>query len=113
AILPHLVAALDDGPAAVVFGPEPSGLSNEEVIRCHYLIHIPADPGYPALNRAQAVAICLYELRQAWQRRSTPEAAREPPAPVAAQEQMFAHLRAALEEIHFLYGANADTLMHA
>jgi tRNA/rRNA methyltransferase len=112
-IMAALVMALARGPAALVFGPESSGLSNEEVTRCHYLIHIPAEPGHPALNLAQAVAICLYELRQAWLARTVPAADHEPPAPVAAQEQMFDHLRTALEEIHFLYGAKAAPLMHA
>src|SRR2546430_12499627 len=36
-ILPHLVDVLPAGPAALVFGPEPSGLTDAEVTRCHYL----------------------------------------------------------------------------
>jgi tRNA/rRNA methyltransferase len=112
-IAPLVVAALAAGPAALVFGPEPSGLSNEEVARCHQLIHIPADPAYPALNLAQAVGICLYELRRAWLRRQEPMAAPAAVAPFIDQERMFASLRSALEEIHFLYGAKADALMHA
>src|SRR5579884_3132860 len=71
-ILPHLVAAGAAQPVALVFGPEPSGLGNDEVSRCHYLLHIPADPGYPALNLAQAVAVCLYELRRTWLLRTGP-----------------------------------------
>jgi tRNA/rRNA methyltransferase len=99
---------------ALVFGPEPKGLSNEEVARCHYLIHIPTDEAYPALNLAQAVAICLYELHLAWLKREE-RLERSPPAPAsfAEQERMFAHLRTALEGIHFLYGEKADSLMHA
>jgi tRNA/rRNA methyltransferase len=111
-VLPLVAQTLLACPCALVFGPEPSGLTNEEVSRCHHLIHIPADPEYPALNLAQAVAICLYELRRAWLRQTAP-AATVPPASFAAQEQMFAHLRTALEEIHFLYGPKADALMHA
>jgi tRNA/rRNA methyltransferase len=113
AIMPHVVEAAAQGPAALVFGPEPNGLSNTEVTRCHYLIHIPTDPGYPSLNLAQAAAICLYELRRAWLKRAEPSPAVAPPAPFADQERLFAHLRTALEEIHFLYGDNVDTLMHA
>jgi tRNA/rRNA methyltransferase len=125
--LPHQVA--------LVFGPEPSGLTDEEITRCHYLIHIPADPSYPALNLAQAVAICVYELRRAWLKRTGVACPRslqgvENPSPpplatfenaecapplanFAEQERMFAHLRTALEEIHFLYGPKANALMHA
>jgi tRNA/rRNA methyltransferase len=110
-IVPHVVEALPAGAVALVFGPEPTGLSNAEVARCHYVMHIPSDASYPALNLAQAVAICLYELRLAWLGRQVSEAT--PSAPFADQERMFDHLRTALEEIHFLYGDNADTLMHA
>src|SRR5262249_56291302 len=112
-LIPRVVEALAAGPAALVFGPEPSGLTDAEVSRCHYLLHVATDPTYPALNLAQAVAICLYELRCAWLRQTEPA---PPPLPVASfadEERLFTHLRAALEEIHFLYGTNADTLMHA
>jgi tRNA/rRNA methyltransferase len=112
-ILPRLVDFLATGPAALVFGPEPSGLTNAEVSRCHFLIHIPTDPAYPALNLAQAVAICLYELRQAWLRRTEPKVSREVAAPFGQQERMYESLRMALEEVHFLYGDKADALMHA
>jgi tRNA/rRNA methyltransferase len=112
-VVPHLVQVLPAGPAALVFGPEPGGLTNIEVTRCHYLIHIPADPTYPALNLAQAVAICLYVLRSAWLRQTSQVASPAPPASFADQERMFTHLRLALEQIHFLYGSKADALMHA
>jgi tRNA/rRNA methyltransferase len=110
-LAPEILTASASGPVALVFGPEPTGLTNEEVTRCHYLLHIPADPTYPALNLAQAVAICLYELRVAWLE-SQPSPAPEPPAPFVMQERMFEQMRTALEEIHYLYGPNADALMH-
>jgi tRNA/rRNA methyltransferase len=79
-------------------------------------LHIPSDETYPALNLAQAVAICLYELRRAWLRRvesrgTAPEFLR--PAPFEQQERAYAHLREALEAIHFVYGPKGDALMHA
>jgi tRNA/rRNA methyltransferase len=112
-ILPRFAAACVSSPVALVFGPEPTGLTNVELSRCHYLIQIPAEPSYPALNLAQAVAICLYELRRLWLEVSTPSMPADPPAPFVEQERAFAHLRMALEEIHFLYGPKADSLMHA
>jgi tRNA/rRNA methyltransferase len=113
-ILPRLVEALPAGPVALVFGPEPSGLTNAEVSRCHYLIHIPSDETYPALNLAQAVGICLYALRRCWLRAAgaMPGAAKGP-ASFAEQERMFSHQQNALEEIHYLWGAKAESLMHA
>jgi tRNA/rRNA methyltransferase len=112
-VMAGVVEVLAAGPVALVFGPERTGLTNSEVTRCHHLIHIPAAPDYRALNLAQAVAICLYELRRAWLRHAGAVPGAEPAAPFADQERMFEHLRQALEAVHFLYGAKADALMHA
>ncbi len=110
-IMPRLVETMSSQPVALVFGPEPSGLTDADVTRCHFLIHLPTDPQYPALNLAQAVAITLYELRKAWLGQ-TPGESPMAMASFAQQEQMFARLREALEAIHFLYGDKADALMH-
>jgi tRNA C32,U32 (ribose-2'-O)-methylase TrmJ len=59
------------------------------------------------------VAICLYELRRAWLKQTAPIVSLPEPAPFEMQERLFADLRAALEDIHFLYGQSADSLMHA
>src|SRR5439155_13994204 len=67
-ILPSMIDALADGPCALVFGPEPSGLTNGEIARCHGLIRILTDHQCPSLNLSHAVAICLYELRRLWLR---------------------------------------------
>ena len=116
--MPHVVEALrQDRPAALLFGPEPTGLSNEIVTRCQYLIQIPTAAEYASLNLAQAVAICVYELHKAWHSPSRPPGRRMPPpreiATIETQEQMFRQLQTALEEIHFLYGDKAEPLMHA
>ena len=62
----HL-AALAGGPhrVAFVFGPERTGLANEDVWRCHACLSIPTDPAYGSLNLAQAVQVLAYEWRQA------------------------------------------------
>lgn len=52
-------------PIAVVFGREQSGLSNEELQRCHFHIQIPSNPDYSSLNIAAAVQVIAYELRVA------------------------------------------------
>ncbi|NCJ05706.1 TrmJ/YjtD family RNA methyltransferase [Synechococcales cyanobacterium C] len=52
-------------PAALVFGPEDRGLSNQELSLAQRYIRIDSSAAYPALNLAQAVAVCCYELRQA------------------------------------------------
>jgi tRNA/rRNA methyltransferase len=112
-ILPRLTILLPSGPVALVFGPESSGLTNEEIARAHCLIHIPTDPDYSALNLAQSVAICLYTLRRLWLQEQGQLPKTDLPASFEEQERMFAHLRASLKELHFLYGDKADALMHA
>ncbi|MBM4071483.1 MAG: RNA methyltransferase [Planctomycetes bacterium] len=118
-IMPRLVAELRAGQsAALVFGTEAHGLTDEEVTRCHFLITIPADDSYPVLNLAQAVAICLYELRKGWEvweadDPGQPSCERRPVAAFADQDRMFAQLEQALRAIHFLYGPKAESLMHA
>ena len=112
-ILPRLVEAMAQRPAALVFGPEAHGLTNDEISRCHYLMHIPTEAAHPALNLAQAVAICLYELRRAWMTQQPAAGPAPEAAPFADQERMFDELRQALEAVHFLYGPRADVLMHA
>jgi len=111
----QLVDVLPSGPAALVFGPERTGLTDEEVARCHYLIHIPTDPAYPALNLAQAVALCLYELRRTWLRKvnDRPLSTHDPVAPFEEQERAFERLRVALEEIRYLRGVRGEALMQA
>jgi len=54
-----------DNQVAIVLGPEQSGLTNDDLGRCHQLVHIPASPGYSSLNLAMAVQILCYELRMA------------------------------------------------
>jgi tRNA/rRNA methyltransferase len=112
-VAPSLVEAMLAGPAALVFGPESSGLSNDEVQLCSHLLHIPAVDDYSALNLAQAVAICLYEVRRAWlQRQAVPSQGAEV-APWEQQSSMFAQLQSALEQVRYLRGVRGEALMHA
>ena len=58
--LPWLTATNES--AALIFGPEYRGLSNEELNYAQRFVRIPSSDSYPSLNLAQAVAICCYEL---------------------------------------------------
>jgi tRNA (cytidine32/uridine32-2'-O)-methyltransferase len=53
-----------EGTVALVFGREQAGLTNAELDLCQRVIRIPTDPDFNSLNLAQAVQICVYELRQ-------------------------------------------------
>lgn len=50
---------------AMVFGPEHSGLTNEDLGRCNQVVQIPANRAYSSLNVAMAVQVICYELRMA------------------------------------------------
>jgi TrmH family RNA methyltransferase len=63
-------SALALGRVALLFGSEKTGLSNDALSHCHWLITIPMhqSPGirHASMNLGQAAAVCLYELiRQA------------------------------------------------
>ena len=49
-------------PAALLFGSEKFGLSNEHLSHCHWTLKIPTSPDCPSMNLGQAVALCCYEL---------------------------------------------------
>jgi len=51
------------GRMALVFGSEKHGLTREDLSWCNALIEIPTSERQPSMNLAQAVAVCLYELR--------------------------------------------------
>jgi tRNA/rRNA methyltransferase len=58
--------ATEGGRVALLFGSEKTGLSNEELSHCHWLLTIPMkqheNVRHPSMNLGQAVAVCLYEL---------------------------------------------------
>lgn len=54
----------DSFAAALVFGPEDRGLSNDELVYAQRWVRIPASADYPSLNLAQAVAVCSYLLHR-------------------------------------------------
>ena len=98
---PRILAAAAGGAAALVFGTERTGLSNDELGLCQALVQIPAMAGFDSLNLAQAVQIIAYELRCAAGASAIP-AVRDPPlAPAAELERLYAHLDAVLKEVDF------------
>lgn len=51
------------GNVALLFGRESSGMTNEELERCRYLVRIPVEESFSSLNLASAVLVLLYALR--------------------------------------------------
>jgi TrmH family RNA methyltransferase len=61
-ITPASLSEIKAGNIAVVFGRESSGLTNQEISKCDFVVAIPASKKYPTLNLSHAVAVILYEL---------------------------------------------------
>lgn len=105
--------------AALIFGPEDRGLSNEELVYAQRWVRIPASDQYPSLNLAQAVAVCAYLIHRF--SLATPEAATfstpVPPkaaadlAPLDQMDGFFQDLEVLLLQIGYLYPHTAASRM--
>lgn len=102
----------EEAEIALVFGREHAGLTNEELLQCHYHLHIPSNPEFSSLNLAQAVQIIAYELRMH---------SLNPGAQVETNQHAFAtntemalfyeHLEKVLVQIDFLKPSNPRKLL--
>lgn len=93
---------------AILFGREHSGLTNEELERCHYLLHIPCNPDFSSLNVAAAVQIITYELRKA-ANQPRPQSPSVSLATAEEMESFFGHLETTLHELQFLHARKQST----
>jgi tRNA (cytidine32/uridine32-2'-O)-methyltransferase len=91
-------------PAAVLFGAERTGLTNEELALAHLLIRIPANPVYPSLNLAMAVQLACYELFRAAGSPADSRPLSEPTVPLAVgadMERFYEHLQVVMDDAEF------------
>ncbi len=86
--------------AALLFGSEKFGLSNEHLSHCHSILRIPTDPRCPSMNLGQAVALCCYELARQSPRAATRKA--PVPAPAEQLDRIVERLVAALDSSGYL-----------
>jgi TrmH family RNA methyltransferase len=100
------------GRVAVLFGSEKTGLSNEELSHCNWLLTIPMqqheDVRHPSMNLGQAVAVCLYELVR---QKNAPAKISAPAAAQAGEvERMTLLLTEVLEQTDYTkrHPANSD-----
>lgn len=91
-------------PVALVFGRERTGLTNDELQKCHYHVAIPANPEYSSLNLAMAVQTLCYEVRMHWlQTQASVAADPELDYPTAEQlEGFYQHLEQTLLKTGFI-----------
>jgi tRNA/rRNA methyltransferase len=107
----NAIVGAKEGEVALVFGTEMSGLSNEDVLKCQQIAHIPADPDCSSLNLAQAVQVMCYELRMACGLKELPTASEFPLATFEEVERLYQHLEQTLTEVRFLNPDHPKRLM--
>ena len=105
-------AVEQDGDVAFVFGNESAGLTNDEMLACQYLVHIPANAQFTSLNLAQAVQVVAYELFMACAVVPLGEKKEKKvkPATVSDLEGLYAHLEQAAVESKFFDPASNSKL---
>lgn len=98
----RLVAG-SEAEVAAVFGRERTGLTNEELDLCHYLVSIPSNPHYSSLNIAAAVQVLSYELAMACAGETDIGGHGTPPAGVSGEDmqRFYQHLLETLELTEF------------
>ena len=104
------------GTMSLVFGPEASGLTNEELALCHRRVHIPTSTEHSSLNLAQAVLILAYELHVAGESSEPPAEpaslpAEGPRATAGQLEHAVQALKAGLLDVGYLNPANPDAVL--
>lgn len=101
-------------PAALVFGREDRGLSNDELLQAGRVVRLATSPAYASLNLSHAVAICLHELQQAVEMNPVAAEAPESADDLCSRGELEAALadaEALLLDVGFLYPHTARARM--
>jgi len=108
----RLLTASGQGDVALVFGRESSGLSNSEMDRCQYLVHIPSNEEYSSLNLSMAVQVLAYELYVTALDRGPKKMPPERKVATAdLMEGFIQHLEQTMEDIGFSDPRQSDKLL--
>ena len=101
---------------ALLFGREDRGLTNDELQKCHYHVHIPSNPDYSSLNLATAVQVLAYEIRMASladDQGNLPSLSEwdQPPVTAGDLEFFHEHLATTMAELQFYDPENPKQLL--
>lgn len=103
-VMPEMALALGSGELhGVLFGPERTGMTNDEIAIADAILTFPVNPAYASLNLAQAVLLTAYEWLKASGSAEAPFALaqRSPPAPRGMVLSFFAYVEGELERCGF------------
>jgi len=94
-------------PCGLLFGPERSGLSNDDVALADTIVQAPLNPAFSSLSLPQAVLLLTYEWYQAGDETPPEElvVGRTEPASKAELVSFFERLEGALDDCGFLHVA--------
>ncbi|MDR0310780.1 MAG: RNA methyltransferase [Acidobacteriota bacterium] len=110
-LAPKILEQAGEQTVGIVFGPEDTGLVDEDLRLCQFLIRIPTSRNACSINIAQAVMIISYELMLGSLTREPGRALRL--ASLEQTEAMYAQLEEALLKTGFLHPQNAQHMMFA
>ena len=96
---------------ALLFGPEDTGLANEQLRLCHAVVTIPTSREFTSLNLSQAVVILCYEIFIASSSATASSAATPKLALSSELEGMYGQIKTLLADIEFLNPENPDYWM--
>jgi tRNA/rRNA methyltransferase len=98
------------GQAALLFGSEKVGLSNQDLSHCDFLLRIPTRTEHPSMNLGQAVAIVLYELvRETGTEPTTAPTVSDPIATAGERERLVSVLLQALDRSGYIHKGHDAT----
>src|SRR5216684_5358572 len=88
----------------ILFGPERTGLTNDDMVHADTALSIPLNPQFSSLNIAQAVLLVAYEWAAAGEGSPAERMSEHATRPAAKDEllNLFAHLERALDQSGFL-----------
>jgi tRNA/rRNA methyltransferase len=89
--------------AAILFGPERSGLATEDVAVASRIVTVPINPDFGSLNLAQAVILLAYEWSRGADLAQPTVKELEPPAAMGELEGLIGQLNSALEKSDYFF----------
>ena len=99
-----VLGAAAGAPVAAIFGPERTGLSNEDLDRCNFRMRIPTSTEFSSLNLASAVQLLCYEVLVASLEKPQNLPRRDPDREYPSQSEMeffYKHLEKTLDARSF------------
>jgi len=106
-----IAGLLPKNSVALLFGPEDTGLANDQLRLCHSVVTIPTSREFTSLNLSQAVMILCYEIFTAVQEEGCAHQTVQKLALASELEGMYGQIRDLLADIGFLNPENPEYWM--